>query len=254
MVSGVETPKDVGYPLVNHAATSHNHAREARAAGNRHQAEQGFTRRNWYLAGSVVAAAAITSGMILRGTTALGDASVGTSVVMVFLAAVTGMLMPTLAYLGTALDGSKVSRERDSLAADLDEDLEDYNAMIDISRRDLAAVAEIRDTINGKTLPDICNTVQETVDGVYRIYGNVRLLIGGLSTDPPLKTTKAIGKDSEGNFHGHVGTSIPGTRNVNLSPLFDRCSRLADIDTQRKDLLCQVEALPPHPWGKSRTS
>ncbi len=69
--------------------------------------------------------------MILRGTTALGDASVGTTVVMIFLAAVTGLLMPTLAYLGTALDGSKVARERDSLAADLDDDHEDYNATID---------------------------------------------------------------------------------------------------------------------------
>lgn len=239
--------------LVNHAATSHNNAREARADGNRHEAEPGFTRRNWYTAGSAVAAVAIASGMILRGTTALGDANVGTTVVMVFLGAVTGLLMPTLAYLGTALDGSKVARERDSLAADLDDDHEDYNATIETSRRDLAAVAEIRDTLNGKTLPDICNTVQETVDGVYRLFGIVRLLIGGLSTEPPLKTTKTIGKDSEGNIHGYVGTSIPGTRNVDLGPLFDRCRRLADIQAQRTDLLRQVEALAPHPWGKSRT-
>jgi hypothetical protein len=240
--------------LVNHAATSHNHAREARADGNRHEAEHGFTRRNWYIAASAVAAVAITSGMILRGTTALGDDSVGTTAVMVFLATVTGLLMPTLAYLGTALDGSKVARERDSLAADLDNDHEDYNATIQTSRRDLAAVAEIRDTLNGKTLPDICNTVQEAVDGVYRLYGIVRLLIGGLSTKPPLKTTKTIGKNSEGSIHGYIGTSIPGTRNVNLGPLFDRCRRLADIEAQRSDLLRHVEALPPHPWGKSRTA
>ena len=91
--------------LVRHAARSHNHAREARADGNRHEAEQGFMRRNWYIGLTAVTAAAITSGMIWRGIAALGDASVGTTAVMVFVAAVTGLLLPTLAYLGIALDG-----------------------------------------------------------------------------------------------------------------------------------------------------
>ena len=240
--------------LVHHAAASHNHARDAHADGNRHPAERGFTRRNWYIGLTAVVAAAITSGMIWRGTAAIGDASVGTTAVIVFLAAVTGLLMPTLTYLGTALDGSKISRERDSLAADLDDDLDAYLESIDNSRRDLAAVAEIRDTLNGKTFPDICNTVQDAVDAVYRLYGIVRLLIGGLSAEPPIKTTKTIGKDADGNIHGHIGTSIPGTRNVNLNPLFDRGRRLADIETQRLDLLGRVDVLPPHPWGKSRTA
>ena len=129
-------------------------------------------------------AAAITSGMIWRGTAALGDASFGTTAVMVFVAAVTGLLLPTLAYLGIALDGSKVSRERDSLAADLDDDLDAYLEIIDNSRRDLAGVAEIGDTLKDKTFPDICNTTQEAVDAVYGLYGTVRLLIGGLSAEP----------------------------------------------------------------------
>ena len=92
--------------LVRHAARSHNHAREASADGHRHEAERGFTRRNWYLGLTAVTAVAITSGMIWRGVAALGDASIGTTAVMVFVAAVTGLLLPTLAYLGIALDGS----------------------------------------------------------------------------------------------------------------------------------------------------
>jgi hypothetical protein len=47
------------------------------------------------------------------------------------------------------------------------------------------------------TFPDICHTTQETVDGVYELYGTVRLLIGSL--------------------------------------------------------LGRIDALPAHPWGKSRT-
>ncbi len=240
--------------LVRHAARSPNHAREARADGNRHEAEQGFTRRNWYIGLTAVTAAALTSGMIWRGIAALGDASVGTTAVMVFVATVTGLLLPTLAYLGIALDGSRVSRERDSLAADLDDDLDSYLEIISDSRRDLAGVAEIGDTLKDKTFPDICDTIQEAVDAVYRLYATVRLLIGGLSAEPPPKTTKTIGMDAEGNIRGYIGTSIPSTRKVNLDPLFDRCRRLAEIESQRADLLDRIDALPPHPWGKSRTA
>ena len=239
--------------LVRYAAKSHNHAREARADDNRHEAEQGFKRRNWYIGLTAVTAAAITSGMVWRGTAALGSASVGTTAVMVFLATVTGLLLPTLAYLGVALDGSTVSRERDSLAADLDDDLDEYLETIENGRRDLASAAETDDTLTDKTFPDICNTTQEAVDGIYRFYGIVRLLIGGLSADPPPKTPKTVGKDAEGNVHGYIGTSIPGTRKVNLEPLFDRWHRLTEIEKQQTGLLASIDALPPHPWGQSRT-
>jgi hypothetical protein len=239
--------------LVRHAASSHNHAREARADENRFEAETGFTRRNRYLAVSAVTVAAITGGMIWRGTAALGDASFGTTTLMIFLAAVTGLLLPTLMYLVIALDGSAVSRERDSLAADLDDDLDAYLETIDGIRRDLAGVAEISETLRNKTFPDICNTTQEVVDGVYGPYGTVRLLIGGLSAEPRSKTTKTMGHDPDGNVHGYIGTSIPGTRQVSLDPLFDRYHRLVEIENQRTGLLARVDALPPHPWGASRT-
>jgi len=162
--------------------------------------------------------------------------------------------MPILSYLGIALDGSTVSRERDSLAADLDDDLDIYLETVDNSRRDLAEVAETGDTLEDKAFPDICNTTQQAVDGVYRPYGTVRLLIGGLSADPPTTTTKTIGLDADGNIHGYIGTSIPGTRAVNLGPLFDRWHRLTGIKKQQAALLARVDALPPHPWGKSRTA
>jgi hypothetical protein len=238
--------------LVRRAARSHNHAREARADGNRHEAEQGFTRRNRYLGLTAMTAAAITSGMIWRGTVALVGASLGTTALMIFVAAVTGLLLPTLTYLGIALDGSTESRDRDSLAADLDDDLDAYLETIDNSRRDLARIAEIGDTLRDKTFPDICNTTQATVDSVYDLYDTVRLLIGGLSADPPSRTTKTIDRDAAGNIiGGYIGTSIPGTGNVSLHPLLARQRRLAKIETQRTSLLSQIDALPSHPWGKS---
>jgi hypothetical protein len=240
--------------LVRHAGKSHNHAREIYVNGHRIEGERGFTKRNWYLAGTSVTAVAITGGMIWRGVAALGNASIGTTAVMVFAAAVTGLLLPTLAYLGIALDGSTISRERDGLAAELDDDLDDYLQTISDSRRDLAGVAEIGGTLRNKTFPDICHATQEMVDGVYGFYGTVRLLIGGLKADPPARTTKTIDVDAAGNITGYIGTSILGTGTVNLGPLFDRQHRLDEIEAQWASLLNRIDALPPHPWGKSRTS
>jgi hypothetical protein len=240
--------------LVRHAGKSHNHAREIYLNGFRIEGELEFTTRNRYLAETSVTAVAITGGMIWRGTAALGNASIGTTAVMIFAATITGLLLPTLAYLGIALDGSTVSRERDGLAAELDDDLDDYLQVISDSRRDLASVAETGDTLKNKTFPDICHATQETVNGVHEFYGTVRLLIGGLKADPPARTTKTTSVDPAGNISGYIGTSIPGVGTVNLDPLFARQRRLDEIGAQRASLLNRIDALPPHPWGKSRTS
>jgi hypothetical protein len=240
--------------LVRHAARSHNHAREASADGNRFEAEKAFTRRNLYLAAAGVTAVGITGGMIWRGIAALGSASFVTTALLVFLAAITGVLLPTLTYLVIALDGSKVSRERDSLAQDLDDALDSYLDLVDNMRRDLAEVAEISETLRNKTFPDICNTTQEVVDGAYRPCRQVRLLIGGLADDPPAKTAKTLSQDADGGIHGYIGTSIPGAGQVNLDPLFDRFHYLVKIENQRTSLLTHVDALPQHPWGAARTA
>jgi len=238
--------------LVRHAAQDHNHAREARANGNHHEEERAASRRLWYLVLTAVTALAITAGMIWRATAALGNASFGTTAVMIFVAAITGLLLPTLTYLGIALDGSKISRERDSLAADLDDDFDAYQDTISDSRRDLAEVAETAEKLRDKTFPDICNATQETVDAVYGLYSTVRLLIGGLAASPPTKTTKAISKDPAGNLIGHIGIGIPGAGEVNLAPLLDRERRQGTIEAEGVSLLTRVDAIPPHPWGKSR--
>jgi hypothetical protein len=240
--------------LVGHAASSHNHALDAHANGRRHQAEAAYALRNRYLALTAVTAVAITSGMIWRGVAALGSASFGTTAVMILVAAIAGLLLPALTYLGVAFNGSKISRERDSFVADLNDDLERYLETISDSRRDLADAAAIGDTLRDKTFPDICNAIQQAVDEVYEFYGTVRLLIGGLSADPPTKTTKTIHQGAANSVSGYIGTSILGTRNVNLDRLFDRERRLSELERQGAGLLARIGALPPHPWGKPRTA
>jgi hypothetical protein len=239
--------------LVRHAAWSHNHAREAHANGHRHQAEGSFALRNRYLLLAAVTAVAVTFGMIWRAVATLAGAGLATTALMILIATISGLLLPTLTFLGVAFDGSKLSRERDGLVSDLDDDLDRYLETISNSRRDLAEAADLGDTLKGKTFPDICDGTQEAVDEVYEFYGTVRVLIGGLSADPPAKTVKTINRGGPTGVSGYIGTSLPGARNVNLDPLFDRARRLAELERQSADLLTRVDALPAHPWGKSRT-
>lgn len=240
--------------LVHHGATNHNHGREAFAEGNRHEAERAFRRRNWYLISAVAAAGAITLGMVLRALNTLGsDAGLGTHIFMIFVAVVSGVIMPVLAYLAVALDGSKVSRERDHLVASLDDDLESYNSAMDQNREALGDVRENYDVLRAKVLPAICDRVQTTVDGAYRPYSLVRLLIGGLSEKPLGRTTPALVQEPHsGTWRGHIGTEIPGAQTVNLKPLIDRVTRLNELEMKQQELLKQINDLPDHPWGTSR--
>jgi ABC-type multidrug transport system fused ATPase/permease subunit len=134
---------------------------EAAAEGNRHGAERAYSRRNLFVGLAATAAVGITAGLILRGTAVLGDARQTVVALLVFIAVLTGMLMPMVSYLSIARDGSKVSRERDSVAADLDNDRDTFLEAMEGCRRAVASVAEIRDTLKTKDLPDVCNIVQE---------------------------------------------------------------------------------------------
>ena len=93
--------------LVRHAGHSHSHAREAFGVGQRMEAHRGYVRRNRYLWLTAVTAVPITVGMIWSGTATLGHASIGTAALMISAAAVTGLLLPILTYLGTALHDSE---------------------------------------------------------------------------------------------------------------------------------------------------
>lgn len=240
--------------FVHHAGRAHNHGREAFAENNRHEGEKAYRRRNVFLiAAAVTVTAAITAGMVLRGMMTLGEASLGTTIFMVFIAVVAGYVMPTLGYLAMATDGSKVSRERDDLVDQLDIRLADHEELLNDCQANLAAVEETRDRLNKAVFPAVVDSTQAIVDGVYRRYGLTWLLIGGLAGDQPAKVAPTFGYDNQGRPSGRIGTSIPGADTVDLKPLFDRAERLADLDTQRDNLAVRLHALANHPWSTHRT-
>lgn len=241
--------------LVHHAGRNHNHGREAFAENNRHEGEKAYHRRNAFLAAAALTVtAAVTAGMVLRGLMTLGEASLGTTLFMVFIALVAGYVMPGMGYLAIATDGSKTSRERDHLVAQLDERLADHEDLIGDCQANLAAVAETRDRLRTATLPAIVDSTQAIVDAAYRPNNLTWLLIGGLVGDEPAKTAPTFGFDDHGRPYGRVGTSIPGADTIDLKPLFDRANRQADLDTQRTDLTTRLQTLPDHPWSTHRTN
>ncbi|CAG7641766.1 hypothetical protein SIM91_02840 [Rhodococcus opacus] len=237
--------------LVHHAAESHNRAREAAADGNRHQSEAAYGRRNRYLGATAAVAGAITSGMILRGIAALGNASIGTTVVMVFLAIVAGAVMPMLAYLAVALDGSMRSRERDTLVQDLDADFDEQSRVKDECRDDLELITDITAILTQQVFPDVCTSVQATVDAAHTPYNFGRIQIGGLVADPPTRNHRTINQGPDGTWSGAISTGLPGVRGVDLLPMLDRITRLRKLDLERGRLAERLNDIPDHPWTKS---
>lgn len=240
--------------LAHEGAEQHNAAREAAADGNRHGAERAYRRRNVFVALAAVAALGVTAGLILRGIAVVAGAGTAVLGLLVFLAVLAGLLMPTISYLAVARDGSTVSRERDSVVADLDDDLDAWHGHVQDCRGALAGIAEIRDTVLLKDLPAICDAVQDAVDEVHTPYNTARLLIGGLAADPPTRTTRTVRHNHDGTVVGAIGTGIPGARSVDLAPLLDRVRRLAELDRAREEIAQRLAAMPPHPWATNRST
>lgn len=241
--------------LVDHAARAHNHAREAEADGQKHHAETSRRQRFWYLTVTGLVAVGITTALIERGLDSLGDAEPAVTVVMVMLALTTGLLMPTLTFLGKALDGSKVSRERDALSNDLDDDRDHYEEMMKQIRTDLSLAKDIDHELVEKTVPSILADVQEIVREAQSPYDFLRLQIGGLPSRPEradmaTEVVVAVG----GHARGPISNGIPGAESISLQPVLDRDLRLAALRSRLETLESRLRQIPPHPWNHSSSA
>ena len=231
--------------LVDHAARAHNHAREAQADGQKHHAEVSRRGRLGYLLLTGTIAVGITTALIERGLDALGQAQTAVMVVMVMLAVTTGLLMPTLAFLGKALDGSKVSRERDALADDLDADREEYDELIEQAEADLAVARSLDRELVEKVVPAILRDAQRVVDEARAPYNFLRLQIGGLANRvEPASTVEVANRPP-------IHSGVPGAEPVSLQPVIDRDSRLATLRARLSELTLRLRRVPPHPWDHS---
>ncbi|MFI7068253.1 hypothetical protein ACIBL3_45220 [Kribbella sp. NPDC050124] len=234
--------------LVDHAARAHNHAREALADGQKHHAEVSKRQRLWYLVVTATVAVGITTALIERGLDTLGQAESAVTVVMVMLAVTTGLLMPTLAFLGKALDGSKVSRERDALSDDLDADREQYDELVEQAEADLATARSLDRELVEKVIPAVLGDAQKVLDQARAPYDFLRLQIGGLSNRPERRSIDvADGTRARTPLHN----GIPGAEPVSLQVVIDRENRLAALRARLAELTLRLQKVPPHPWDHS---
>jgi hypothetical protein len=235
--------------LVHLAAVAHNHAREEQAKGNRHQAERLRRKRNFLLGGVGIVAAGITAALVARGQASLeDDTKLAIVVLMVVLAGTAGLLMPLLAYLGRATDGSKVSRERDNLAEELDASEAIYDETVTkIESTFVRTDDQIEDLVE-KTFPAIISNAQSNMDSARPLYALLRLQIGTLPKEPPKASSASITK-TESGFEGWISSGILGAESLSLQPLIDRANRLSQLRKRLAALKARFEARHPHPWN-----
>lgn len=237
---------------IHHAAEAHNHAREQKAERQAHEAEK--SRRNRLVYGTIAAIAAggITFGMIERGLTALAGGSILVTIVMIVLAAITGLLLPVLTFWGKALDGSKVSRERDAVVEDLDDDLDEH-ADLSAEIEELFAKSEALDeVVETDRLPRIKDQVQSEVNRAREDY-LFALVQLGLDAEVPPPAAMKVEPGVNGPI-GTISTGIPGAGTVDVRPAWDRMSRLQGLRQDSQLLRRRFNALPPHPWNHSRVN
>lgn len=235
---------------IHHAADAHNHAREQKAERQSHEAERSRRNRLIYGAIAVVAAGGITFGMIERGLTALQGESILVTAVLIALAAITGLLLPVLTFWGRAFDGSKVSRERDAMTGDLDEDFDEYLDLAAEIEEMFATSEAIDEVIVTDKLPRIRDDVQSDVNGAREDY--VFLLVQlGLDQEIPPPAAMNVEAGAKGPI-GTISTGIPGASTVDMQPVWDRMSRLQGLREQLQSLRERHAALPGHPWSHSR--
>ncbi|MBJ7353931.1 MAG: hypothetical protein JHC98_03825 [Thermoleophilaceae bacterium] len=235
---------------IHHAAEAHNHAREQKAERQSHEAEK--SRRNRLIYGIIafVAAGGITFGMIERGLTALAGGSLIVTVVMIVLAAITGLLLPVLTYWGKALDGSQVSRERDAMGQDLDDDLDEHTDLLAEIEELITRFEAIDEEIVTDKLPRIRDEVQNEVNGARDDYLFVCVQLS-LDTEMPPPEPMKVEPAASGPI-GTISTGIPGASTVDMQPVFDRMSRLHGLREESQLLRERRGALPQHPWNHSR--
>ena len=229
--------------LVHTAGKAQNSAREAEQEGNRQAAEDGRGKRNIFLGLASTVALGITAGLILRGIEALGNQAVAIRGELIFLAALAGLLMPIMTYLSVAMDGSRVSRERDSLAKSLDRDLRRYRKAAEKLHTQLLKTAATLTGVRTKYVPAALGRAERTIIEAAQRQTLARVLIGGLVAAPSRTTCRV---DDDHTVELSLGT--PNARSVVTSPVTERLVRAAGLDARRANLNAELDALPTHPW------
>lgn len=189
----------------------------------------------------------ITGGLVERYL-ATGDATdTVVYILMLFACGLTGLGMPLLDFIATAWDGSSVSRERDSLVAQLDANFVEYEGLrhgaLALSRECDTLTAHARDHV----VPEIVRGAEEIMAPVHDAYAWLRIQIGGLTAKPPYDRDPCL--DTSDPLAPSFDTGIPGAPPLVLTALADRNTRLVNVNVRREEAMEGLAQVADHPWA-----
>lgn len=224
---------------VDRAAGAHNHGREADADWRPTVADAAVRERTANISVVLVTSLGVVAALVDRGIVA-GVAGPAPVLVMVLVAVTLELVLPTVRFLGPALDGSRSSRERDALAGQLTADRIDYDDLYGQIERNLRSAEDIGRFVETKAMPDVLDRVKRMLMRAEAPYAFLRTQIGGLAELPPAAPGNAATSD--------LPCPIPGAAGVTLQPMLDRVDRLRLMREHAEQLETSLRAVPVHPW------
>ena len=149
----------------------------------------------------------------------LGEANLGTTIFMTFIAIVAGYVMPTLGYLAIATDGSKVSESATTLVDQLDDRLADHEGLLigvpgqpsRPSKRPATGSARARSR-RSSTPPRPSSTAPTA------LRPDLSLGASPATSRPRSPPTFGYHDHELSRPYGRIGSSIPGADTVDLKP------------------------------------
>ena len=224
----------------------HNHAREEKHEGHSTEAETARARSIQWGVAATTTAVVITSALIERVLTVSSGMDTTTTALIIALAVATGLGLPALAYWSKAIDGSKVSRERDGLADDLDEDLDEDLALRAAIQQQFDEAETVDERIVNDTLPDIHREVARTAEAARSDYQFLYIQLGLQETIPPAEGVTIDRTDD--TLTGAISSGVPHADTVDLGPTWRRLSRLSALRSELTQLRSRSARVPAHPW------
>lgn len=229
--------------FVEKSATAFNHRREAIADHQSAAAEAATKSMTVNIVLTAVFASFVTGGLVERFLAVNFTTDPIVITLMVGLCLLAGIGMPLLAWYSIAFDGSRHSRERDHLAAELDRGLE-----VDTGLRAGAALLYEQNqadavTLAEHTVPSILRSTDLILDKARSAYAFLRIQLGGLPDNPPYTNPNLPTRNP-----WILDTGIPGASTINGTPIADRSKRLTALLASQREAMQRINSLPPHPW------
>jgi hypothetical protein len=226
------------------AGTSHNHARQEAADGNRRAAQRHYQQRNWLLGVSAALGAIVAAAIVARGVQMLDQPTVWDVAFVILVSLVVGFALPGLAYLAKAVDGSLYSRRRGELVTWLDQVEEERRTSTEVAAAMLDESARVEQTVVLESLPQVARAIEAAVHGAVQPYEWAYIQIGVDNIAlPPRPSVTGVDEDGKPCIVQSITCGLEHAPALDLQPIKDRWERITRLHGQRRELSEELEPM-----------